>query len=166
MIIPFRWIFAAVLAAAVHELSHIAAIRITGGQVTGVYIGILCAKIETVSMSCYREALCAAAGPLGSLILSFTVSSFPEAAVCAAVQGAYNLLPIYPLDGGRILYTLLPKAVCAGIEIFAEVLLLGIGIWGSLTWDIGILPLFPGIFAAAKGLERKIPCKEVKQAVQ
>lgn len=122
--------------------------------------------METMAMSRGREALCAAAGPLGSLILAFGLNGYPEASVCAAVHGIYNLLPIYPLDGGRILHCLLPEQVCRGIEVFSEVMLLGLGIWLCAAYSMGILPLIPGFAALIRLLERKIPCKEPKQAVQ
>ena len=122
--------------------------------------------METMAMSRGREALCAAAGPLGSLILAFGLTGYPEASVCAAVHGIYNLLPIYPLDGGRILHSLLPEQVCRGIEVFSVVMLLGLGIWLCAAYSIGILPLIPGFAALIRLLGRKIPCKEPKQAVQ
>ena len=166
MFLPIRWLFGAFLAASVHELAHLAAIRLTGGQVTHISIGLAGAKIETMVMSRGREALCAAAGPLGSLMLAFGLTGYPEASVCAAVHGLYNLLPIYPLDGGRILHCLLPEQVCRGIEVFSVVMLLGLGIWLCEAYSIGILPLIPGFAALIWLLGRKIPCKEPKQAVQ
>ena len=50
-----------------------------------------------------RELLAVLAGPAGSLLLLSLYRVLPRVAVCAAVQGFYNLLPIEPLDGGRAL---------------------------------------------------------------
>lgn len=166
MMVPARWWLGAMLAAFFHELSHLAAICLTGGQVIGISIGGVGAKMEIMPMSRGREALCALAGPVGSLLLALRFSFFPEMALCALVQGLYNLIPVYPLDGGRILRSLLSSSVCAGIEVFAIILLLGCGIWFSSFFELGILPMIPGLTAAMCLVKRKIPCKESRIAVQ
>ena len=166
MVVPARWWIGAVLAAFFHELSHLGAIYLTGGQVIGISIGGLGAKMETLPMSRGREVLCALAGPLGSLLVAFGLPFFPEASLCATVQGIYNILPVYPLDGGRILRALFPEAVCAGIEVFTFIMLLGLGIWCCFAADLGILPMIPGFAALIRTVNRKIPCKEPKTAVQ
>jgi stage IV sporulation protein FB len=155
-----------VLAALFHEISHFAAIYLTGGKVIGISIGGVGAKMETLPMSRGREVLCALAGPVGSLLLALGLPFLPEMALCALVQGLYNLIPVYPLDGGRILRCLLPSSVCAGIEVFAIILLLGCGIWCCFSFDLGIIPVIPGLAAAMRSVTRKIPCKESRIAVQ
>ena len=166
MVVPARWWIGAVLAAFFHELSHLGAIYLTGGRIIGISIGGLGAEMETMPMSRGREVLCALAGPLGSLLLAFGLPFFPEASLCASVQGIYNLLPVYPLDGGRIIRGLLPTPVCAGIEIFAVIMLLGLGIWCCFAADLGIIPMIPGFAVAIRAVKRKIPCKEPRIAVQ
>ena len=166
MVVPARWCLGAVLAAFFHELSHLGAIYLAGEQVICISIGGLGAKMETLPMSRGREALCALAGPVGSLLLAQGFSFFPEMALCALVQGLYNLIPVYPLDGGRILRCLLPSSVCTGIEVFAIILLMGSGIWCCFSFELGILPMIPGLTAAIRSVTRKIPCKESRIAVQ
>ena len=165
-VIPLPWCAGAFLAAVIHELSHIAAIYLLGERIVDIRIGIFGSVIETQPMKQGREVVCAAFGPLGSLTFAAAFSFFPEAALCALVQGLYNLLPIYPLDGGRILHCLLPEAVCIGIEIFTLIMLLGLGIWLSLTFQLGFLPLIPCFSAAFRVYHRKISCKESNLAVQ
>ena len=165
-LVPIRWCAGVFLAALVHELSHIGAIYLLGERILDIRIGILGAIIETQPMKQGREVLCAAFGPLGSLIFAAAFSFFPEAALCALVQGLYNLLPLYPLDGGRILHCLLPEAVCIGIEIFTLIMLLGLGIWLSLAFQLGFLSLIPCFSAAFRVFHRKISCKESNLAVQ
>lgn len=164
--IPFRWAAGVILAAAIHELSHLMAVRLTGGKITGISIGITGAKIETLPMSRGREVLCAAAGPLGSLLLASVLPGFPEAAVSGLIQGIYNLLPVYPLDGGRILRAVLPDSVCNGIRISTLILLVGLGFWCMVSLEGGFVALFPACIAGISSFHRKFPCKEGNLAVQ
>lgn len=111
LVLPLPWVAAAVLAAAVHELCHYLAIAALGGQVGGIAVGSGGAAMELGCLSPVRELLAAAAGPVGSLSLMLMGRFFPRLALCGLVQGLFNLLPIYPLDGGRILRRALELAL-------------------------------------------------------
>ena len=102
LLLPLRWIFAAFLAAAVHELFHILAVYLCGGKVYDLSIGDRGAVMHTDGMSTCKTLICVLAGPLGSLLLVLFIRWIPRIAFCALFQAAYNLLPIYPLDGGRV----------------------------------------------------------------
>ena len=102
LLLPLRWIFAAFLAAAVHELFHILAVYLCGGRLRNFAIGDRGAVIYTDGMTTGKTLICVLAGPLGSLLLALFIRWIPRIAFCALFQAAYNLLPIYPLDGGRI----------------------------------------------------------------
>lgn len=160
LMLPLRWMTGIFLAAFVHELFHYLAIRITGGQVISFSLGAFGAKIDTLPMSCHTEALCALAGPLGSFSMLLIAEQLPEAALCGLVQGTYNLLPLYPMDGGRILHCLLPESACMGIEVFTIVFLTGIGLWLiSFNREIAVI-LFLSLWMTV--LQRKISCKEAR----
>lgn len=146
LVLPLPWIAAALLAGFVHECCHYLAIRLLGGRVSGVAIGPRGAVMELRELGGISELLAAAAGPVGSLSLLFLSEAFPRLALCGLVQGVYNLLPIYPLDGGRILCcalkTLLPAEKAAGISRW-------VGLAAALTAGTGCiaLGLYPGAAA-------------------
>jgi len=164
LILPLRWATGAFLAVLVHEEAHLASVYLLGGQVFSINLRCHGAIMEASSMPPGKEALCALAGPAGSFLLVLLAEYFPEAAVCALVQGAYNLLPVYPLDGGRILRSLFPNAIYRALEAFFLVLLVGFSLWLSIYHaKLGILLLLIGSIPVIRG---KIACKESKLAVQ
>lgn len=150
LLMPLRWLFSAVVAAILHEFCHYIVILLFCGRVAGVKFYAFGARMPLPEMSRCREFLCAMAGPAGGLLLTLLAPIFPRLAICGFLQSVYNLLPIYPLDGGRMLSALLsmlffpPKA--AGLLRFTEICTkIGIGILGLyccffLNW--GIFPLF------------------------
>ena len=107
LLIPARWLLGSVAAACVHETGHILAVLLLGGSVQRIDIGPFGAKIHAVGIEGFREALCALAGPVGSFLCLLLIRKLPVLGLCALVQGCFNLLPVYPLDGGRVLSCLL-----------------------------------------------------------
>lgn len=103
LLIPGRWLFGAAAAACVHEAGHVLAVVLLGGKLQWILIGPFGAKIRAEGIEGYREALCALAGPVGSFLCLLLIRKFPVFGLCALVQGIFNLLPVYPLDGGRVL---------------------------------------------------------------
>ena len=101
LILPFRWVLAWFVASAIHELCHYITLRACDVNIYSVTLGISGAVIETEAISPRHEFLSAVAGPLGGLFLLLLRTHIPHVAICALVQSMFNLLPIYPLDGGR-----------------------------------------------------------------
>lgn len=101
LILPLNWVLAGTIAAGFHELCHCLMVRAMGGRVWEFRIGIGGAVMETSPMSTGRELLCVLAGPLGGILLMVFYRWIPRVAICAGLQSAFNMLPIYPLDGGR-----------------------------------------------------------------
>ena len=106
MIVPLKWVIAILLAVSVHEFFHMVVVYLLGSRVTQLRISEHGMSMTTDSMLAWQEFFCAAAGPLGSFLLLFFSHRYPLLAFCGAMQGLYNLLPLYPLDGGRCIYCL------------------------------------------------------------
>ncbi len=149
LLVPLKWLLASLAAAAFHELCHWLAIRLCSGQWEGVKVYSFAAHLPLPEMSRGREILCALAGPMGGLSLLLLARWMPRLALCAALQSAYNLLPIYPLDGGRALQSglllLLPPpiaaAVCRGLELLCKIGICLLALYGCFGLHLGIFPL-------------------------
>ena len=100
---PLPWLLSAVLAALIHELFHLLMIRFQGGCVQRIDIALFGARIDAAMADDTDGFLAVLAGPVGSLLLCFLYPWEPRLAICGLVQGIYNLVPIRPLDGWRLL---------------------------------------------------------------
>ena len=166
LLLPLDWFAAAILAAAFHEAGHLAAIYMAGVRVDSVSIGFPGAQIRTGALGNRAEFFCAAAGPAASLLLLSLCRFFPKLAVCALVQGMFNLIPVHPMDGGRMLRCFL-QWLCPRqakrISDFAERLILCAFLVLSLILAIhhkeGLLPALVCVTILSRLLFTKIPCK-------
>ena len=104
LLVPFPWLCGCFFAALVHELFHCLALFLCGERIYHIQIGWNGARIDTGNLTDGKMILCALAGPFGGLLLLLVVRQFPRLAVCGLFQTLFNLLPIYPLDGGRALH--------------------------------------------------------------
>lgn len=172
--LPLPWLAAAVSAAAVHELCHYLAVILTGGCVRSLSVTTGGALMNTLPMPPERELICALAGPVGSFLLFLTYPVFPRTALWGLVQGIYNLLPVYPMDGGRALYCsltlLLPEEQAARICRLAGMVTAGVilasGFFAALRLKLGFAPLALSCLILARMFRRKIPCIVDKLALQ
>lgn len=161
LLLPLKWLAAALAAAAVHELCHLAAVRALGGKVYSLTIGPTGAVMDASVTGRGREILAAAAGPAGSLLLLLLIRLAPRVALCGLIQGLFNLLPLYPLDGGRMLRAALEGRVPEKGLLVLEGMLGGalcllLWRWQAFFAEILAIRIFFG----------KIPCKREKIRVQ
>lgn len=103
LMLPLDWFGWAIFAACMHELAHICVLRLLHIPIWQLEIGFGGAKIYTSPLTPAQEIICSAAGPIASLMLILLSPIAPLASLFGFFQGLFNLLPIYPLDGGRIL---------------------------------------------------------------
>lgn len=101
LILPLNWLLAALLAAAFHELGHLVLLRFFAVPVYGLRIRAGGAILDTGTMEPWEELICALAGPAVSFLLFLLVHLFPRLALCALIQGIFNMLPLGGLDGAR-----------------------------------------------------------------
>ncbi len=139
------------LAAALHEIGHIIALSIFRIKIHSIRLRMSGAQIETAPLSYLQELFVATAGPaVNFLLLCIYRKSDSLTALINFCLLIYNLLPLYPLDGGRIinslLHLLLPQRI-------AETLMHLIGAISLCTiicfscyltcfWHAGLWPVF------------------------
>lgn len=130
----------ALLACLLHELGHLLAIYLLGGRVQAFRLSAVGAEMVPTRVRLFsyqEELLIAAAGPLASLLTALFAGSlrgvlgrYDEGIFLFmglnVAAGLFNLLPIGPLDGGRMLRILLLRGekLEEGERIFQSITLL------------------------------------------
>lgn len=173
-LVPIRWVLAWFLAAVIHELGHLIALRMYKIPVLRITCDLPGAQIETGYMQPAAEFICALFGPLFGFICLFLSRYAPYLAICSFIQSIYNLLPFQGLDGERALRAglsflfLQDKAdkLLKWIRYMTALLLLILGFRLWLIKDLGFAAFELIIFPLLKVLIVKIPCKQPKQIVQ
>ncbi len=142
--------FASLAACVLHEAGHYAAVILCGGRVRSLRITAVGAEMEVETnapLSYRRDILVALAGPCVNLfvaMIAVRTNSYLFAGLNICL-GVLNLFPVYPLDGGKVLTSLLsfqwPSGAEKVVHIFSIVFsgaLLGLGWaawrgWGNLS---------------------------------
>ena len=174
LILPLDWIIPAMSAAFIHELCHYLAILLCAGQTKQLQVYTFAARMELPVMGRGKELLCALAGPMGGFLLYLLNPWLPRLAVCALIQSLYNLLPIYPLDGGRalrcLLQMLLSPAAAQFAEAFVQWLTIGaaflLALYAFAVLQLGMLPLLVVVVLVFRAKDAKMPCNAKLFAVQ
>ena len=149
LVAPPVCLAAVLLAAICHEAGHYVALRLCGGRLAGVSVSAFGAQMrirDRYRLSYGREALCVLAGPLVNGTLSWLLGLDgawrEELYIFAGAQlilGVFNLLPLWALDGGRLLWIalawrtdpFLADKVCRVITaaLLLALAALGLGLW-------------------------------------
>lgn len=138
---------AILIAVLVHELSHVVAIYAVGKKITGFSLELSGLKIEYSGLGCCKADLIAAiSGPVGGLVYAYFAIKLCEVLALSAkfsmIYSCFNLLPVYPLDGGRAMLFLLGEmsgeyAALAICEKTSKVIVAIIVIAGMILWAFG-----------------------------
>jgi Zn-dependent protease len=178
-------LFASVL---VHEMAHALYAQRKGGKVKSITLLMIggVAQISEPPRSSRDEAIMALVGPLVSLALGalFTLARGLAAHVSWSLSfalfylgslnlflGAFNLLPAFPMDGGRVLRSLLARRV--GVvrathiasrvgKIFAVLF----AVWGFLSFNMLLLLIAFFVFVGADGEARAVTAKAMLEGLR
>lgn len=142
------------LALALHEAAHLTALALFRRPVLGLTLSAGGAKIETEALTLRQEALSAAAGPLINLLSgALTLRCVPAFSAVSLGLAAVNLLPLYPLDGGRILRAALlsrlppertERILRLAVWLTCSTLMVG-ACWLTVWRQAGLWPIFAAL---------------------
>lgn len=102
------------LACILHELGHVGAAAVFGGTIKGISLTAIGAELRInyeEPLTYEQDSLVSLAGPAVNLLSGVLALGlgWHIAAVLTLAIGAFNLLPVLPLDGGRVVYALLAR---------------------------------------------------------
>lgn len=140
------WPFLAAMT--VHELAHAAVLLLLGGRIESVRLSFAQVELRTGLLSDRTELWSTAAGPGINLLCGWLFRRWmPAFAAVSLLLALFNLLPVWPLDGGRLLRTLLRmRWGAAGVDASQTLgLLFGLGllagaVFAARRWDVGVWP--------------------------
>lgn len=168
------WLKNLLLAAALHEIGHAVLLCYFRIPIQRIRLTSLGAVMSVGPIGYREELICAAAGPVVNALLAFAfLHRSPLFGLCNVSLLAFNLLPIFPLDGGRVLRAVLfrqfdpvrAERLETGIAIIASgaVMLASLLIGWYVTKNlypvfVAALVLLRPIFADRKDKLRQAPC--------
>lgn len=154
------------LAVTLHEAGHLLALRCMRVQVHKVSFQLTGAVIHTQPLRYPQEGLAAAAGPLVNLLCTLVfLHKNPAFALVNLLLLFFNLLPLYPLDGGRILRALLHMLLNDAAACIAEKLISGVcltavaacAVYLTCVWHAGPWPILLCVLLILRAVETSLP---------
>ncbi len=120
---------------------------------------------DTTDMPYSDEAIIALSGPFVSLFIAILLVSlwwlvpeaYPYTEICVLANltiATVNLLPAYPLDGGRVLYAMLScyikrktaLKICKGVGVLVAALFIFLFVYSVIIKTVNLSILFFGLF--------------------
>lgn len=154
------------VSAALHEGGHLVAMRVLHVPFYGMELHGTGAVIHTGNTSPGKEALCAAAGPAVNLLLfMLTFRYLPGMALANGILLFWNLLPLYPLDGGRLINiaiaalfgVMAADRISRALNLLLAITVTAFGVWQTCVCHTGLYPcLFASLFLCKAA---NTPCK-------
>ena len=168
LMLPVNMVISVFISVLVHELAHAWVANLKGYQVYGINIDIFSGSASIDTNMHERDSIpIVAAGPISNVLLAgigfLSIFILPHDVLVLAkdfivsfitvniVLAVFNILPIFPMDGGRIVKDLLvlkmrdrrkAKRIAATISLIFSALLL---VYSIYTFSL-ILILFSGYF--------------------
>jgi Zn-dependent protease len=170
----------------IHELGHAFTARLFDVEVEGITLWFLggVAQFPEMPKERGREAVVAIAGPITSILLAagfyllWTVPDWGAPAlfvasyltITNAALAVFNMLPALPLDGGRVLRSLLaiPMSYLRATQISASisrVVAILLGIYGILTFQLFIALIAFFVYTAVRAEAQQAVISEVFEGV-
>jgi Peptidase family M50. len=117
------------LGGVIHEIGHLIAFYIVGSKPKSISVSLCGIRLVPSGriLSRRKELFTLAAGPLFNLLTALIFWKTKSAAMISLALMLFNLFPISPLDGGRMLSLYLPQKLCRGISIVFLTLCLAFG---------------------------------------
>lgn len=159
-------LFASVL---IHEFGHVVLAQIYGVRVRGITLMMLGGVSEMDPIPDHREFRVAVVGPLVSFALAGLLFLWQEAAPWPELKfhaywlarvnvalGIFNLLPIFPMDGGRAMRAILTmqlgrlRATRLSVRI-GSFFALALGVVALLQFNLFLMLISLFLYATAKG---------------
>ncbi|MFA5251647.1 MAG: site-2 protease family protein [Phycisphaerae bacterium] len=161
----------------IHELGHLFGMRMFGYKnVQMFFIPFFGAAVsgEKRDVAAYKEAIVSLLGPAPGIIIGCVLAvmfaasgrkDYLNLATMFLFINVFNLLPFYPLDGGRFFYTVLfcrNQYLELCFRIFAALALVLVG-YAMSSWLLGILGLV-NLWAVKMPFRIAKAAREVKQS--
>ena len=121
---------AAVPAVLVHELGHVLFLRAFGAQINRVNLSVFGLEIDYRGfVSIPKTAIAVFAGPLfgglyALIAVYITSDFFAMSCSISLMLTIFNLLPVMPLDGGRLVSCVLPLELARRLSFVCSVILM------------------------------------------
>lgn len=113
LFLPVTWVIALFISILVHELAHAYVADRLGWSVSGIRIDLFSGSAAVDTNIHEKDSIpVVAAGPLSNLFLAalslfigvlFPIDFFVNMIIVNILLFLFNILPIYPMDGGRLL---------------------------------------------------------------